>query len=108
MVVIGVDVGGTNVRTGLFSSPDKPQGRRIKTHHGTSSPQEMIDLIIKEVHAILQKEGLGLCKVEGVGVGFPGHLDFKGGVTLTSSNLPQWENIPLRDILEERLKIPIS
>lgn len=107
MVAIGVDVGGTNVRTGLFASPDKPQSRRIKTHHGTSSPQEMIDLITKEVHGILQKEGLDLCKAKGVGVGFPGHLDFTEGVTLTSSNLPQWENIPLRDILEERLKIPV-
>ncbi len=108
MIVIAVDMGGTNIRTGLFTSPEKPQRRRTETHCGILSPQEMIDKVILEVRSIVQEEGLDLCKVKGVGVGFPGHLDFKRGVTLTSSNLPQWENISLRDILEERLKIPVS
>ena len=107
LMIIGVDIGGTNIRTGLFTCEGKLQNKSIKTHYGNLSSQEIIDLIISEVNSILKREGFSLFNIHGIGVGFPGHMDFKRGIALTTSNLPQWDNVPLRDILENRLKVPI-
>ena len=37
----------------------------------------------------------------GVGVGFAGHVNGAQGIVLTSSNLPAWDNHPLRDLLRD-------
>jgi glucokinase len=107
LMIIGVDMGGTNIRTGLFTPQGRLQNKSIKIHYGNLPPQKVIDLVISEVNNILKKEGLDLFNISGMGVGFPGHVDFKRGIALTTSNLPQWDDIPLRDILEDRLKISV-
>jgi len=106
-MIIGVDMGGTHIRTGLFTSKGILQNKSIKIHYGNLPPQKMIDLVVLEVNNILEKESLDLFNISGMGVGFPGHVDFERGIALTTSNLPQWDDIPLRDILEDRLKIPV-
>lgn len=106
-MIIGVDMGGTNIRTGLFTCEGRLQNKSIKIHYGSFPPQKTIDLVVLEVNNILKKEGLDLFKMSAMGVGFPGHVNFKRGIALTTSNLPQWDDIPLRDILEDRLKIPV-
>jgi glucokinase-like ROK family protein len=45
-------------------------------------------------------------KVLGLGIGLPGHIDGKKGVVRYSSILG-WENVPLKRILQEKLKIPV-
>ncbi|UCG93884.1 MAG: ROK family protein [Candidatus Aerophobus sp.] len=106
-MIMGVDMGGTNIRTGLFTSEGRLQNKSIKIHYGSFPPQKTIDLVVLEVNNILKKEGLDLFNISAMGVGFPGHVNFKRGIALTTSNLPQWDDIPLRDILEDRLKIPV-
>lgn len=106
-MITGVDMGGTNIRTGLFTSEGRLQNKSIKIHYGSFPPQKTIDLVVLEVNNILKKEGLDLFNISAMGVGFPGHVNFKRGIALTTSNLPQWDDIPLRDILEDRLKIPV-
>jgi len=106
-MIIGVDMGGTNIRTGLFTCEGRLQNKSIKIHYGSFPPQKTIDLVVLEVNNILKKEDLDLFNISAMGVGFPGHVNFKRGIALTTSNLPQWDDIPLRDILEDRLKIPV-
>jgi glucokinase len=42
-----------------------------------------------------------------VGVGFPGTINLRRGSILICSNLPGWDHVPLRDILAERLGLPV-
>jgi glucokinase len=46
-------------------------------------------------------------QVCGVGIGAPGPVDPYRGLLIQGPNLPGWINIPLRDRLAERLKIPV-
>ena len=42
-----------------------------------------------------------------MGSGVPGLVDFESGYIHTLTNVPGWKNIPFREILEQRLEIPI-
>jgi len=42
----------------------------------------------------------------GVGVSFPGLVDYDRGVVIRLTNAPRWKNVPVRDILERELNLP--
>ena len=51
----------------------------------------------------MQQTGVSAGQVAGVGLSFAGHTNGQRGVVLTSSNMPQWDQVPLRDIVSKRL-----
>ena len=99
--VIGVDLGGTNLRTALLSAegevldrykdpPMHPKGGgRLSTVWSATSAGSA------RMH---QGEA---CTVAAVGVGAPGVIRADTGVVVKSPNFPDWNNLPLRKLLEE-------
>lgn len=75
------------------------------------SPEEAIDLMDTTADALIAQEGLRREQVWGVGVGFPGPLGVSEGSYVTNVVNPQafpgWNNIPVVDLLGERLQLPI-
>ena len=75
------------------------------------SPDEVMDLMTQIVDDMLQKEGVDKDLIWGVGVGFPGPLVvseknvFSNAVSPEA--LPDWEKVPVVDILEKRLNLPV-
>src|SRR5699024_10309547 len=45
--------------------------------------------------------------VAGVGLGLPGFLDIPSGKILRLTNIP-WENVPVKEVLEEELNVPVA
>ncbi len=46
-------------------------------------------------------------QIVAVGASIGGPLDAERGIILSPPNLPNWDNIPLRDMLHERLRLPV-
>ena len=44
----------------------------------------------------------------GVGVSLPGLLDMASGTLISSTNMPQWQNVPVQALLQKRLKAPVQ
>ena len=44
----------------------------------------------------------------GIGVAVPGLVDRENGVGIRYVHIPGWENVPVREILEERLGLPVT
>lgn len=44
----------------------------------------------------------------GVGVSLPGLIDADAGVLIGSTNMPRWRDVPVREILERELKLPVK
>lgn len=42
-----------------------------------------------------------------ISIGAPGPLDAKKGIILGPPNLPGWDCVPLKDIIEKRTKLPV-
>lgn len=44
-------------------------------------------------------------RVDGIGVSLPGLIDREQGILISSTNLPHWRNVPIRDLFAKRFKL---
>ena len=47
-------------------------------------------------------------RIQGIGISLPGLIDREKGILLSSTNMPKWKNVYIRDILSERLGLPVK
>jgi glucokinase len=104
---VGVDIGGTKIAAGLVDREANIICRyKTKEHRGTL-PSHVIDFVEEAYQTLLQQSGVAAEDLAGVGLGFPGHVNGRAGVVINSSNLPQWDNVPLRHFAAQRLGVPV-
>lgn len=106
MYRIGVDLGGTNIATGVIDENYKIIGRgKVKTR--APRPAEAIFDSIKEaVDMAVVNAGISYDEITSVGIGTPGSVNKDTGAIEFSNNL-KFHNVPAKAMLEERLKKPI-
>lgn len=106
--VVGVDVGGTNVKLGIVNSSGKVVSRSsFPTTAFIQTPGALIDAVCEGVMALLAKEGVSNSDVSGVGIGLPGLVDVDQGVVRLLPNIPGWADVPLRRMMEKKLALEI-
>jgi len=107
MVVVGVDLGGTNMQIGVVNAEGKVIGRckrKTKSHEGRD---EVIKRIIDGIQRALDEAKTPREKLFGVGIGAPAVVDFDKGTVVKAGNLG-WEDVALRDILMQQLRVPVA
>jgi glucokinase len=106
-LMIGIDVGGTKIAAGLMDIDARIIARDISHCHIGCQPDQVVDEIVRVNERLLVSAQVDRSRIKGVGVGIAGHVNGKKGVVLTNSNLPNWDYYPLRDVLQERLGMPV-
>jgi len=96
--IIGVDLGGTNIKTALIS----PDGNIIKKYETSTDVNKGTNTVINNIISSINKVKSG--KILGIGIGSPGPLDYKTGTITNPVNLP-FRNISLKNIVEKKLKL---
>lgn len=99
---LGVDVGGTKIRTGLldrhgrvFNSQRFPLDQRNK--------QAALNSIIESIQSTFVRH-----EVSSIGIGITGLVDYKNGTVEQSPNLPRsWKKVPLKKIIERLYHVPV-
>ena len=104
---VGIDVGGTKIAAGLVDQDGAVVACRQTRAHSEREPAVVIAAIEDAFRALMACSPIGASDVVGVGVGFPGTINLPRGSILISSNLPAWDRVPLREILVERLGLPV-
>ena len=105
--VIGIDVGGTNVKLGLFDGGMQLVSELKYLTDKDATANELMNYLAQQVQALVEKAGLKLRDVKGVGAAFPSSVDFRRGVTLESINIVSLNDQPVREMLEKRLQLPV-
>ena len=101
--VLGVDLGGTAIKLGLFSR----DGQLLADHQRpTPQPATPGSVCVEIVEAIGSLDPDGLASM--VGIGLPGPMDADARVARVCINLPGWEEVPLAAWLEPRLKRKVT
>ena len=91
---IGIDVGGTNISTGVVDEDHNIIGRsRIKTSNGRPYEQVLPD-ILESVRLAAKDAGISIEDVKWIGIGCPGTCNPETGIVEYSNNL-RWNNVPL-------------
>jgi len=106
--VVGVDVGGTNIKLGIVS----PKGEVIvrnsfATKPFASSRIKLITALAQEIKTSIITAGLTRHQIAGVGIGLPGLIDYEKGVVRILPNIPGWRNVHLKSILQEKINLPV-
>ncbi len=71
-----------------------------------TSVYQFIDQLEAQIQGCFSYLGSGKEKVLGVGLGMPGYIDIEHGVALHYTYIKDWLNIPIIEIMEQRLKLP--
>jgi glucokinase len=98
--VIGVDMGGTKIRAGRVT-----KNVIEKTASGfvpkTEKESEVTNVLIKVIREVADE------KVAGIGIGVPSLVDSEKGIVYNVQNIPSWEEVYLKDILEKEFNTPV-
>jgi len=106
---IGVDLGGTNLRAAAVDTNGKVLERVSAPANYDAGPIHVVDEIVAAIRKVRgqleHRASDGLLR--GVGIGVPGFIDIDKGVVIGSSNLPGFNDFPVRDEIQKHLGIPI-
>lgn len=105
MIYIGVDLGGTYIKGGIFDGEGVLVKDEIKTGKEMGA-SHVIDNIASLINSLLKKSGLTLDDITAIGAGIPGMIDTENGVVLYNNNLG-WVKVDFRRELWQRLGKPL-
>ncbi len=104
--VIGVDIGGSNLRVALADKKGVLLGKWTTSTKSTSSPEMVVKQIQKGVSRLLKQAAVPRESLLAVAVGAPGITDRDAGIVFATSYLKGWRNVPLGRLLQSALHIP--
>lgn len=105
--IIGVDLGGTSLRIALFDVKYKIRRKYIFDTARFLRKDSLVAAIITSVNKIIQSEKLNKCNILGVGLGLPGPINAQKGLVHFFPNIPGWNEVGLKKILERKLGLPV-
>lgn len=98
---IGVDLGGTSIRAGLADKGTLLRKERLRCP-SKGSCGEVLDAIEEVISRVMHPD------VESVGIGVPSVVDTARGIVYNAANIPSWKEVPLKDIMQERLGLEVN
>lgn len=104
---IGIDVGGTNLRIGVYSGLQRIDETRFQADFSQickeNSPAEAWQKILSVTASAIQSVLAQHADVQTIGIGFPGFIDPKNQVIVQSPNLPGLQNVNLAADLSAKI-----
>lgn len=107
-VIIGVDVGGTKIKTGAVQPDGNILCEPVTIDTGANDDCEKIfERISYSVETTIKNSGLKPADIIGIGMGVTGPLDTASGTILECPQLPTMHFYPLRERIIEKFKLPV-
>ena len=98
--VLGLSLSMTSTRAllmdlcgGVYQEVSLP----LEWHAG---PDGILDPLRKVVETILDGDSIEASKLAGVGLAIPGHLNRQQGISISYTRVPDWQNVPIHELLE--------
>ncbi len=105
--LIGIDLGGTNIRMGIVT----PEGKVLKRVRYRTDVSKggfvLFERLVSNLKDLIRKNFKGSIELIGIGIGIAGPIDMKKGVMSAQPNLPALDGFPIRAFLQERISSSI-
>lgn len=106
-VAIGVDLGGTNIRAGIVDK-DGNIVKKIESSTLVNNGKDVvIERLIEGIKGLQDEVKREALDISAIGLGAPGIISIEKGTVAFSPNLPDWLDVPLRDIVRDRTGLPV-
>jgi glucokinase len=106
--VLGIDIGGTNLRVALADKSGNILARTSSTTTNVRDAHFVVAKIRECTDCLLQKAGIAIDAIAATGAGAPGLTNAETGVVIATSYLMGWRDVPLKSMLEEALGVPAA
>ena len=111
--VVGVDLGGTNVRACAYFESGEPAGKKFEN---PSRGQDGVQAVIEATASTIQQAIAGAASPPtAIGLAIPGHVNHKKGIVRWSPNFGSevngvfepWKDVPIREPLSKLVELPL-
>ena len=107
--VLGLDLGGTNIKVAVVEVSAGSIPRVVYKHHGPTGADDGPEAVTRRLIEMGRVAIADIGAVHGAGVGVPGLFDFQTGEVVFFTNLPGlWEGFPLRSRLADGLGVTVN
>jgi glucokinase len=107
-VLVGVDLGGTNVRIGIITS----KGRVLKKEEYALDPShgglKIVEGLVSNLEDFIQRRIGKNDQLLGIGIGIAGAIDMKKGRIINSPNVQDLNGFGIREFIRKRISSPIA
>lgn len=100
---IGVDLGGTNLRIAAVDTNGKILEKITLGTEVTRGRDKVIYEMCSAIQGLATKYRSSTGHLLGIGIGVPGIIEMQTGMVRESPNLPDWQDYPVRQEIEQRL-----
>jgi len=100
-ILIGVDLGGTNMRAGRLEN-----GVLLDSATQPTPAKEAEGVVLEQLCATIDQ--VLTPGVRGIGIGVPSVVDVEQGIVYSVENIPSWQEVHLKQILEARYRVPVQ
>jgi glucokinase len=97
----GIDIGGTQLRAGIFDE----QYRLIRSYKTANDQSRSAEENMESIIDFLLENRDDL---EGIGIGSPGPVNLRQGRIINPPNLAHWHDFEIVRFVEKHLKLPVS
>lgn len=105
--VIGINMAVHEIRVVIVNFQAEVQASHTAIlEKGNYSPETIVSIIAQAIQACIWEANFSKDQIAGVGVGIPGPVDSGTGVIRFLPNYG-WENVPFREILQEKINHPV-
>jgi glucokinase len=104
--VIGVEIGVPRSRVTLARVDSERVDDISRTSLARESAEETLTVVFGLIDELCERNELTAEKLVRIGIAFAGPVDTEQGIVLVSHRAPGWENLPLRQLFEDRYNVP--
>ena len=104
-LVIGIDLGGTKISTALVDGSGRIIAHDYRETLAAQGQDAVVARMLDAAGDVMAQAEVQRPQVAAVGIGAPGPLDVGAGVVVDPPNLPGWDHVPLKQLIEDGLGI---
>lgn len=104
-LVVGIDLGGTNMQFGVVDREGNVLARSKNKTRAEQGLDRVLERLVEGYHKAVAEAEVHPDRIAACGVGAPGAVHADEGVVVEAPNL-RWENVQLAGLLTDRLGVP--
>ncbi|MDD5059585.1 MAG: ROK family protein [Candidatus Omnitrophica bacterium] len=105
--IIGIDLGGTNLKCSLLDNKLKIRARNSFSTKSFNSKEKLIRGLADSINNFILSSGYDAGAILGVGIGVPGPVDTFKGIVHFLPNIPGWKEVNLKKVLEKKTGLKV-
>jgi len=100
---IGIDLGGTNTKIALVGDSCDIIKREQFSTKLYKTKEDLVFAISGVIKKMISGYSLKESQISGIGIGAPGLVDSDRGIVHCLTNIPGWENVNLKNLLQRKI-----